>query len=112
MALALMHKNGIAHRDIKPENIMVTKDYKVKVIDLGYGVDMNVTNVNKTRLGTSGYMAPEIVAGLKYNGFAADIFAFGTMMLVLRVMKYPFDDAAPTDKYYRCLVNDPNRFWK
>ena len=59
-----MHSNGIAHRDIKPENIMLTHDYKVKVIDLGYGVNMNVTEINRTRCGTSGYMAPEIVAGL------------------------------------------------
>ena len=83
---------------------MVTKDYKIKVIDLGYGVDMSVKNVNRTRLGTSGYMAPEIVAGLEYSGYEADIFAFGTMMLVLRVMNYPFDDASPADKNYRCLV--------
>ena len=48
---------------------MVTQDYKIKIIDLGYGVDMNVKSVNRTRLGTSGYMAPEIVAGHEYSGY-------------------------------------------
>ena len=34
-ALKFMHSAGVIHRDIKPSNIFVTKDFKVKIGDLG-----------------------------------------------------------------------------
>ena len=39
-ALKNLHGAKIAHRDIKPENIMITHDYKIKLIDLGFGIPM------------------------------------------------------------------------
>ena len=48
---------------------MLTNTYDVKLIDLGYGIKLagNETDgFNRTKLGTEGYMAPEIVEGKKY----------------------------------------------
>lgn len=58
-----LHKAGIAHRDIKLENIMLTEEFEVKLIDLGYGLDLEGrtgSGFMKSRLGTYMYMAPEI----------------------------------------------------
>ena len=41
LALHKLHSAGIAHRDIKPENIMITEDYKIKLIDIGYGTPLS-----------------------------------------------------------------------
>ena len=59
----LLHRAGISHRDIKPENVMITTDYKIKVIDLGFGIPLagrKGKGYMNTRLGTPMYMAPEI----------------------------------------------------
>ena len=88
-ALHELHSSGLAHRDIKPENIMITKEFAIKIIDLGFAVSLSghtSDGFNRTRLGTEGYMAPEIVEGKPYQGSDIDIFAFGTMLLVLRIM--------------------------
>lgn len=63
-ALNKLHSAGVAHRDIKPENIMLTEDFTIKVIDLGYGVNLSgkkQDGFNRTTLGTETYMAPEII---------------------------------------------------
>lgn len=66
LALHKLHRAGVAHRDIKPENIMLTYDYKIKIIDLGYGIPLSGRDgsfIMQSRKGTETYMAPEIVNG-------------------------------------------------
>ena len=68
-AIHQLHKAGIAHRDIKLENIMLTDDFRIKLIDLGYGLALDGRKENglmKTRCGTFMYMAPEIQDRSRY----------------------------------------------
>ena len=39
-ALKYCHSMHVMHRDIKPENILIGRDFKVKIIDFGFGVVM------------------------------------------------------------------------
>ena len=60
-AVAYLHARGITHRDIKPENLLVNDvNAACKVTDFGFAMDFT-QNQCKTRLGTTDYMAPEIV---------------------------------------------------
>lgn len=110
-ALHQLHKAGIAHRDIKPENVMLTEDFEIKLIDVGFGLKLagrTGTSWMKTRKGTPMYMAPEIMdRTVYYQGQDADCFAFGVSLLVAKFMEYPWEKCdLEKDESYRLLAGD------
>ena len=56
-------------------------------------------------------MAPEILERKPYQGTDIDIFSFGTMLLVLSLMDYPYADASMDDHGYKTLCEKPVDFW-
>ena len=96
---------------------MITKDLELKVIDLGFAKHLagnDGTGLLKTRLGTAMYMAPEIEKGKAYKGEDVDVFAFGTMLFVAKVVKYPWDHARTSDNGYKAISGNFIRnaaFW-
>lgn len=61
--LYYLHQKGFAHRDIKPENILLSQAFLLKIADFGFSAALrgkDGSGVLKTKLGTEGYMAPEI----------------------------------------------------
>ena len=115
-SLHKLHQAGIAHRDIKPENVMLTEEFQVKIIDLGYWISLAGRQKNgftSTFLGTDMYMATEIVEGRCYQGADVDIFALGVMLLTVKAMIYPFDSAKlGIDRHYTALQQNPKQFWE
>ena len=63
--LGAAHRRGVVHRDIKPGNVMVTGEGVVKVLDFGVArlVGSERVTLAGHAVGTSGYMAPEILRG-------------------------------------------------
>ena len=115
-ALHELHRAGVAHRDIKPENIILTENFDIKLIDLGYGISLSgriQDGFNRTTLGTPMYMAPEIVNKQPYQGSDVDLFAFGVTLMVARLVAYPFNQACLSDEKYKLLCGaDSALFWK
>ena len=76
-----LHFKKIIHRDLKPDNILITKDLIPKITD--FGISKNITDGNtntKTMLvGTSLYMAPEVVKSNNYT-YKCDVFSFSIIM--------------------------------
>ena len=133
-AVVYLHQRGVVHRDIKPENILVAEAGSTMVMNGGgHGGETNVTNnrayarhtskltdfgfacdlnVHKplARLGTTDYMAPEVVACNRERreelkqmnesgyGAAVDNWAIGVLTYEVLVGMPPF--AGP---------NSPNR---
>ena len=97
MALGLqgLHANNIIHRDIKIENILMSDlsvNSKVRLGDLGSAVLLQSPNdTTKFRIGTPGFIAPEIIMGVPY-GFKVDVWSLGCLMHALLVALPPFWD--------------------
>jgi len=88
--LDYLHKKRIAHRDIKPSNILIDKEGKLKICDMGAGKFIPETEtVSELHdyAGTPFYTAPEIINSeqtlKKRDLFKADIWSLGVVMAEL-----------------------------
>ncbi|EGC36947.1 hypothetical protein DICPUDRAFT_46831, partial [Dictyostelium purpureum] len=87
VALHILHCNQIMHRDISPNNILVSDDFKdIKLID--FGSSSHIISSSKSlcavgRVGTLGFIAPEIIFENNYVGRKSDIWSVGTIVLYM-----------------------------
>ena len=87
-----IHSLGIVHRDLKPENILLTKDHILKIIDFGLSnyFYKGQRDLLSTPCGTPCYASPEIIKGIKYDGFMIDIWNCGIILFIMLCGYYPF----------------------
>ena len=80
LAVDFMHKKGIIHRDLKPDNILVLDREKseVCIADLGLACAIDDYSNLVKKLGTPGYLAPEILKGFSASP-KSDIFSLGAI---------------------------------
>ena len=87
-SLIYIHSKNIIHRDIKPENLVFDEKGYLHVTDFGIAKFSDNRNLNETS-GTPGYMAPEVMRGLKHTG-SVDYFAVGVITYELMLGKRPY----------------------
>lgn len=90
--ISFCHDRLVVHRDLKLENLLLDKSAeRVKIIDFGFATQV-ATRSTKLRAfcGTPSYMAPEIVKGESYSGFATDVWALGVVVFALLAGSLPF----------------------
>ncbi|WP_018636104.1 WD40 repeat domain-containing serine/threonine protein kinase [Parafrankia elaeagni] len=109
MATALMaiHRAGIVHRDLKPGNIVLSR-LGPKVIDFGIARALDTTSAltGEHPVGTPALMAPEQARGGVITS-AADVFAWGGVLVYAGTGRYPFGSGPPAALLYRAANDQP-----
>jgi tetratricopeptide (TPR) repeat protein/predicted Ser/Thr protein kinase len=93
-ALAALHERGIVHRDIKPENVVITRDHRVLLMDLGIARYQDAsTKLTQTGefIGSLTYAAPEQIFGTSEVGPRADVYALGATLFEMASGRRAFD---------------------
>ena len=107
LAVHYIHTKGFSHRDLKPENILLDSNFDVKLVDFGFACPIegrDGSGTNKSKIGTPGYMAPEIMSGNSYQGQTVDLFALGVILFILFTGGPPFLQTNKNDQFYKTVL--------
>src|SRR5690606_26797986 len=88
--LSYLHQRTIVHRDVKPENIFMTRESKVKLMDLEISRTRDSEDLTKTGVvvGTPYYLAPEQIRGEVSP--QSDQYALGVILFEMLAGEKPF----------------------
>ena len=108
-ALRDIHRVGVVHRDLKPSNVLLAEDGP-KVIDFGISrpKDSELRTETGKLIGTPPFMAPEQFRRPREVGFAADIFALGSVLVHAATGRGPFDSDSPYVVAYQVVHDEPD----
>ncbi len=97
LGLAAIHQAGIIHRDIKPENVLIARNGKAKLSDLGLAKVPDEGQLTRTRavVGTPLYVAPEAVLDPRAITAAADVYGLGGTLYHAVAGRPAFDHPEP-----------------
>lgn len=86
-ALAFAEAHHLVHRDVKPENLMLTRDGRAKLADLGMAATRGMLE-SESAGGSPHFMAPECVGGQVDH--RTDLYALGCTLYRLITGDTPF----------------------
>ncbi|TRY85764.1 hypothetical protein DNTS_031935 [Danionella cerebrum] len=84
-----LHRERIVYRDLKPENILLDDRGHIRISDLGLAVQIPEGETIRGRVGTVGYMAPEVIQNESYT-FSPDWWGLGCLIYEMIQGQSPF----------------------
>ncbi|KAF4325288.1 hypothetical protein BBO99_00000407 [Phytophthora kernoviae] len=89
---------GVAHRDLSLENVLLSRGV-CKITDFGLSTDSR-SICTGGQVGKEFYMAPEVVAGDRYDPTLADVWSLGIMWFIMLTGSPLITLASPSEKAF------------
>ncbi|OHT13899.1 TKL family protein kinase [Tritrichomonas foetus] len=89
--LEFLHGRGVIHRDLKSLNILLDGRKRAKICDFGL-IRMKTNDPMTGLVGTSHWMAPEVLMSSPYYDEKVDIYSFGILMWELLTNERPYEN--------------------
>jgi len=114
--IAHIHALGIAHRDVKAEGVILKTGapggaLRPVLTDFGSASHLSDAAEMQRRVGSPGYIAPEVLLGMPY-GLNVDVFGAGVILYFLLCGRRPFtgrDTGTIIQKNVKCRVRFSHR---
>jgi len=101
-----LHARNIIHRDIKSDNILCGLNGSIKITDFGYSAKLTKDAPRRgSQVGTTYWMAPEVISTQTLYDTKADIWSLGIMTIELVEIEPPYMDL-PALKALLRIVTD------
>ncbi|XP_040822042.1 G protein-coupled receptor kinase 4 [Ochotona curzoniae] len=84
-----LQRERIVYRDLKPENILLDDHGHIRISDLGLALEVPEGETVRGRVGTVGYMAPEVLDNEQYT-FSPDWWGLGCLIYEMIQGHSPF----------------------
>jgi len=88
--LSAIHDAGTVHRDIKSGNLLIDRESRLRIGDLGLAASYRDEGTRREVVGTPGYMAPEILHGQGDATPLSDLYSLACVAYELLVGRPPF----------------------
>ncbi|GHT34861.1 hypothetical protein FACS189427_02980 [Planctomycetales bacterium] len=115
LANALVHaaEHGVVHRDVKPSNILITREGRAKLIDMGLARLLVPDNRNDdltasgVTLGTFDYISPEQARDPRNADIRSDIYSLGCTFFFMLAGRPPFPEGTVLQKLLQHQGDEP-----
>ncbi|KAI8341250.1 kinase-like domain-containing protein [Chlamydoabsidia padenii] len=104
-ALIYLHSKGLLHRDIKCENLLLGWDGQIKLAD--FGLAARVDRRNRDRLGTTKWMAPEVIREDYYNE-KIDLWSLGITIIEMMDRVPPHYLIKDEEELFDIIATEPS----